>query len=398
MSTSTTPGIIIVGGGPAGLALAVALTQAGITSTVLEQQSTAVLEHPAEDGREIALTHRARRILEALGIWARLPADEIAPLVQAHVRDGVSPLVLPFDAQRDGQEALGWLVPNFRIREAAFAAATDAGVQVIGEAQVAALESGHAEMAVRTTGGARHAAPLVVAADSRFSALRRLGGIGVHMLDFGRTAIVCRMSHERAHEGIAHECFRYENTLAILPMAGLHCSAVVTVRSDRAAEWLALGDAEFAARVQSQFESRLGTMSVAARRHSYPLVGVYARRFVAPRFALVGDAAVGMHPVTAHGYNFGLYGVEVLARELANAKRNGGDLGGAAPLATYEREHQRATLPIYLGTNAIVQLFTDDRAPARLLRGTVLRMARHLTPLKAVITRQLTGGVRTAAG
>jgi len=390
--------VVIVGGGPAGLALAVALAQAGIAGTVLEQQGAAALEHPAEDGREIALTHRSRRILEALGIWARLPADEIAPLAQAHVRDGVSPLVLPFDAHRDGQQMLGWLVPNFRIREAAHAAAADAGVKIVTDAQVAALEPGHADMAARTGSDARYAAPLVVAADSRFSSLRRMGGIGAHLHDFGRTAIVCRMSHERAHEGIAHECFRYQNTLAILPMAGLHCSAVVTVRSDHAAEWLALGDAEFAARVQSQFESRLGTMSVAARRHSYPLVGVYARRFAAPRFALVGDAAVGMHPVTAHGYNFGLYGVEVLARELAQARHGGGDLGAAGPLAAYEREHQRVTLPIYLGTNAIVQLFTDDRAPARLLRGTVLRVARRLPPLKAVITRQLTGGVRRAAG
>ncbi|MBL8327198.1 MAG: 5-demethoxyubiquinol-8 5-hydroxylase UbiM [Rubrivivax sp.] len=395
MADSTSPQVVIVGAGPAGLALAVALSQQGLRSTVLEQQPVEALADPPEDGRDIALTHRARRVLEQLGIWARLPADEVAPLCQAQVRDGVSPLVLPFSAQREGHEALGWLVPNHRIREAAFAAARQApGVELLGDTTVTALERSAAEAAVRGAGGLRRAAPLVVAADSRFSAVRRMAGIGAQMLDFGRTAIVCRLQHEADHEGIAHECFRYENTLAILPMAGRQCSAVVTLPSDRAAQWLALPDAEFAARVQEQFGQRLGAMTVAAPRHSYPLVGVYAHRFVAPRFALVGDAAVGMHPVTAHGYNFGLYGVEVLARELARAHRLGHDVGAVAPLQAYEREHRRTTWPIYVGTNALVRLFTDDRAPARLLRGAVLRVARQLPPLQAAIARQLTGGAR----
>lgn len=399
MVHESVPDVVIVGAGPAGLALAVALSQAGLKSTVLEQQAMAGIEHPPEDGRDIALTHRSRRILEALGIWQRLPADEVAPLRQAQVRDGISPLVLPFSAQRQGQDVLGWLVPNHRIREAAFAVANAAaGVRLAGREQVNRLEQDGEHAVVRTASGERFSAPLVVAADSRFSSVRRMAGIGARMLDFGRTAIVCRMQHEQDHEGIAHECFRYENTLAILPMAGRQCSAVVTVRSDRAGEWLALDNAGFAARVEAQFDHRLGTMSVAGTRHSYPLVGVYAQRFVAPRFALVGDAAVGMHPVTAHGYNFGLYGVEVLARELARTQRGGGDLGSLTPLTAYEREHQRTTMPIYIGTNTLVKLFTDDRGPARFLRGAVLGVARKLPPLQAAIARQLTGRGGPAAG
>ncbi|MFO1285632.1 MAG: FAD-dependent monooxygenase [Rubrivivax sp.] len=138
----------------------------------------------------------------------------------------------------------------------------------------------------------------------------------------------------------------------------------MTLASDRASEWLALDDAAFAARVQAQAPAALGRISGAAGpRHHYPLVGVYAHRFTAPRFALIGDAAVGMHPVTAHGYNFGLYGVEVLARELAAARAAGRDIGDAAVLARYGDEHRRTTLPTYLGTNAIVKLFTDEHGP-----------------------------------
>ena len=391
-SSSEQADVLVVGAGPAGLALAVALAQAGLRSTVLEQASAASLAAPAEDGRDIALTHRARRILEQLGIWQQLPDDEIAPLRKAHVSNGVSPLVLPFDAQGDGHEALGWLVPNFRLREAAYAvAAATPEVKIVCGARVTGLSRLGTVATLQVADGPALQAPLVVAADSRFSTLRRMAGIGARMLDFGRTAIVCRVSHELDHQGIALECFRYGNTLAVLPMAGRTASAVITLPSDQAGDWLATDEADFAQRVQAQLDQRLGAMQLAGPRHSYPLVGVYAHRFAAHRFALVGDAAVGMHPVTAHGYNFGLYSVQVLARELAKARQAGLDLGALPALQTYEAEHRRNTLPIYLGTNGIVQLFTDDRAPARLLRGAVLRVAKRLPPLRQAISRQLTG-------
>ncbi len=385
--------VLIVGAGPAGLALSIALSRCGLRSLVLEQSGGPSLAKPAEDGRDIALTHRSRRVLEALGIWQRLPADAIAPLRKAHVSNGQSPVVLPFDALDDGHEALGWLVPNHRLREAAYALATESPlVQVQADTRVIGLRRTGTAAVLECEGRASVGAPLVVAADSRFSSLRRMAGIGARMLDFGRNAIVCRVSHEKDHQGIALECFRYGNTLALLPMVGRLASAVVTVPGDRAREWLELDAAAFATRIERQLDSRLGALQLAGERHSYPLVGVYAQRFAVPRLVLVGDAAVGMHPVTAHGYNFGLYGVEVLARELARARQLGRDLGELPALLAYERVHRRATWPIYLGTNAIVQLFTDDRAPARLLRGTVLGVARRLSPLRAAISRQLTGG------
>ncbi len=387
---SSTCDVAIVGAGPAGLALAVALAQAGIASTVLERQGLHALAHPAEDGRDIALTHRARAILEALGLWQRLPAHEIAPLQRAEVRDGVSPLVLPFDASAQGHDALGWLVPNHRLREAAFAAADELPmVQLHADAAVVAFERSAGAATLTLENGHRISAALVVAADSRFSALRRMAGIGAQLLDFGRSAIVARIAHEHPHQGIAHECFRYGNTLAMLPMAGRQVSAVVTLPGDEAPEWMALSDADFAARVQQQFGDALGLLRPAGPRHVYPLVATYAHRFAGPRLALLGDTAVGMHPVTAHGYNFGLYGVQVLASELQRARRQ--RRPDAEALSAYERSHRRATLPVWLGTNAIVRLFTDDRAPARVLRRAVLQVARQLPPLRSAIARQLTG-------
>lgn len=394
--------VLIVGAGPAGLALAASLADAGLRSLLLEQASESTIEHPAEDGRDIALTHRSRRIMQQLGMWERLPADAPAPLREAKVLDGDGTAsLLNFTSTGTGLEALGWLVPNHQIREAAFQAARcRPGVSVWFDAQVASLSLHPNCGSVTLRDGRRFRAPLVVAADSRFSSVRRMAGIGASVHDFARSVVVGRVSHEHDSGGIAWECFRYGNTLALLPMNGRQCSAVITVDSHRAPEWLALSDDEFAARVQAQAPGALGALKAVGPRHHYPLVGVYAHRFTGHRFALVGDAAVGMHPVTAHGYNFGLYGVETLTRSLQAAQRSGRDIGSADVLARYGAEHRRATLPTYLGTNAIVKLFTAEAAPMKLARRVVLTLSESLPPLnhvvKAAITRQLTGRTGTS--
>lgn len=397
-----TTDLLIVGAGPAGLALAAALGDAGLRVTLLEQQARDAIEAPAEDGRDIALTHRARRIMTSLGLWDALPPDAIAPLREARVLDGDAPQALRFAGDGRGDEALGWLVPNHLIRRAALTAALRRPtVQLCCDARVSALDRDGDAAAVTLADGRRLKAPLVVAADSRFSGTRRLAGIGASMKDFGRSVVVGRVAHTQPNGGIAWECFRYGNTLALLPMNGQQASAVVTLPSSGAPAWLALSDDEFATRIEAQSGGRLGTLQAVGPRHHYPLVAVYAQRFVATRFALVGDAAVGMHPVTAHGYNFGLYGVEVLARELQRSHRSGADLGALPALLAYEREHRRATLPVYLGTNAIVSLFTDERAPAKVARQAVMRVAERApglsTLIKTAVTRQLTGDAAPAS-
>jgi 2-polyprenyl-6-methoxyphenol hydroxylase-like FAD-dependent oxidoreductase len=122
----------------------------------------------------------------------------------------------------------------------------------------------------------------------------------------------------------------------------------------------------------------------------YPLVGVYAHRFVGPRHALVGDAAVGMHPVTAHGFNFGLQSQQRLADLVTAAAQRGGDIGEADLLGRYERSHRLATRPLYEATNAIATLYNDSRLPARLLRGAALRAAHGLVPFRKMIAGHLT--------
>ena len=395
-SLAASDDVVIIGAGPAGLSLACALADAGMSVRVLEQQALAALETPAPDGREIALTHRSRRLMTELGLWDELPPDLVAPLREARVLDGERVEALRFEPPSGTSEPLGWLVPNHLIRAAALAAARRRSrVRLQCDARVTALMLGAERAAVTLADGRRIDASLVVAADSRFSQSRRLAGIGASLRDFGRSVIVACMAHDKPNEGVAWECLRYGNTLALLPMNGDRVSVVVTVPANVAPAWLALSAAEFAARIEAQAGGRLGSMRLVGERHHYPLVSVYAHRFMARRFALIGDAAVGMHPVTAHGWNFGLQGVEALAGELAAAHASGGDIGARAPLVAFERAHRRATWPIYVGTNALVTLFSDESTPSKLARRAVLHVAGQLPIfsglVKSLVTRQLTG-------
>jgi len=398
--TAVAGDVVIVGAGPAGLALACALADLGLAVHVLEQQPLAALEMPEDDGREIAITHRSRQWMERLGLWDTIPVDAVAPLREARVLDGDGTRALRFEAPPGESGPLGWLIPNHRIRAAALAAARRRpAVSLQCDARVVAVELGDERATVTLADGQCHSASLVVAADSRLSQVRRLAGIGASMRDFGRSVIVACMAHEKDHGGIASEFFRYGNTLALLPMNDRRSSVVVTVPNEVVGAWLAMPASEFAARVEMQAGAQLGAMRQVGERHHHPLVGVYAHRFSARRFALVGDAAVGMHPVTAHGWNLGLRGVETLASELRAARRSGADIGGARALDAFDRAHRQATWPLYVGTNAVVSLFTDESAPAKLARRAVLHAAARMPVVsdlvKAIVARQLVNGAPT---
>ncbi len=383
--------VLVVGAGPAGLCLARGLADTGLSVTLVELQPAAALAEPAFDGREIALTHASRQILRTLGLWERIDPEQVSPLRSARVMNGTSPFALGFAAGSESVDELGWLVPNHLIRRAAWEAVQgQVGLELVNGARVTAIETGAAASTVVLDDGRRLAARLVVAADSRFSATRRMMGIGAQMRDFGKSMMVCRFGHERPHRHEAWEWFGYGRTLAMLPLPGNQCSAVITLPPQRIQELVAMDEAEFGETVTGFFGQRLGRMLPVGTRHVYPLVGVYAHRFAGPRYALAGDAAVGMHPVTAHGFNFGLQGQQRLVREIAAAAARGDDIGAADVLARYERGHRLATRPLYEATNAIAALYNDSRLPARLLRGAALRAAHGVAPFRKMIAAHLT--------
>ena len=201
------------------------------------------------------------------------------------------------------------------------------------------------------------------------------------MHDFGRICIVCRMEHQRPHDGIAFECFHYGRTLAVLPLTSHRSSIVVTAAMDQCDSIMEMGDSQFSCDIRHRFNSRYGDMKLISKRFAYPLVGVHASKFYTKRFALIGDAAVGMHPVTAHGYNLGLSGQDILAKEIIKAAAQQRDIGATSLLHRYQRKHMQTTKPMFYGTNEIVKFFTDDRVPAKLARKVALRLANRIPPI-----------------
>jgi ubiquinone biosynthesis UbiH/UbiF/VisC/COQ6 family hydroxylase len=385
--------VAIVGAGPTGLALARSLADSGRSLLLIDRQPRQALADPAFDGREIALTHASQDILAKLGAWQHIDAIEISPLRHAQVMNGSrlpGMKIVPVGSD----PTLGALVPNHLIRRALHAAVQDqSDITWRTGVGVSSLRVDERGVSLALSDGEGVNARLLVAADSRFSETRRMLGIGAQMRDFGKSMLVVRMTHELPHDHTAWEWFDYGQTLALLPLNGRRSSVVLTLSPREMQRVMQMDDGTFGNEMQRRFQGRLGAMKVAGTRHVYPLVGTYAHRMVGPRAALIGDAAVGMHPVTAHGFNFGLQSQLRLADAVLTAGRRGMDIADPGLLARYERGHRLATHPLYLATNLVATLYTDDRPPARMLRAAALQVADRLGPFKRAIAAQLSHAV-----
>jgi Ubiquinone biosynthesis hydroxylase, UbiH/UbiF/VisC/COQ6 family len=383
--------VAIVGAGPAGLCFARSLAGSGLTAAIIERQPLEAIAEPAFDGREIALTHASRRILDGLGLWQRFPPEEVSDLRDARVLDGDAPGGLTISADDGRSVQLGWLVPNRLIRKAAYdAVAGCAELRLLAGRTVSGVAREGDGVVVTLDDGGHVRARLLVAADSRFSQLRRMMGIGARFFDHGASMMVARVAHTEPHHHVALEWFDYGHTLALLPLNGDRSSVVLTLRPDEMREVEAMDDAGFALDLERRMRGRLGVLTPVSTRHVYPLVSVYADRFVAPRFALVGDAAVGMHPVTAHGFNLGLQGQARLAEEVLRAHRSGRDIGSDDLLERYQRGHRATSWPVYAATRLVTRIYNDGRPLARVVRVAALRLADRMTPFRRAVAAHLT--------
>ncbi len=383
--------VIIVGAGPAGLSFACSLIGLNLNTLIIEKSIHESISNPKPDGRETALTHNSLKILQNQGVWDLIDQKSVSPLKEAKVFDGDSDSLLNFAANKSSIDALGYLVPSHLIRLALYQKASSAeNLTIINENSVESVSTSISGAEVTLSNEETVTSKLVVAADSRFSEIRRKMGISSTMKDFSKVMIITRVSHEKDHGQTALECFNYGHTLALLPLNGNISSVVLTVPTDEADEMLNMDKEKFCKLASDGFNGSLGLMKQIGERYSYPLVGVYAQKFRSTRFALIGDAAVGMHPVTAHGFNLGLRGQDILASAIAKALKSGLDIGSDAVLREFESKQIHLSRLMYFGTNGVVSLFTNDDAKAKQIRKLVLKFADRFPPVKSLITKHLT--------
>lgn len=279
---------------------------------------------------------------------------------------------------------------NHFIRRALFAAtAAQAGLTIVAGAGMAAVATDRRGAVVTLDDGRTIRGRLLVGADSRFSAVREALRIPARVNRLGRTMLLARVTHDRDHRQIATEWFDRRQTVALLPLAGRRSSVVLTLSSDDAARVAALDPPALSDALTRRTDARLGTMRADGPVHTYPLATVWSGHLAGPRAALIGDAAVGMHPVTAHGFNLGLRGAATLGGLVRRAAARGGDIAAPLVLRRYEAEHRLVARPLFVATALIVRLFTDDRPAARIARPLVLRAAAGLPPIRAGVSRLL---------
>ena len=391
-----------------GLSLAAALGGAGLDIIVLDRAAPGALTEPGYDGRASAIAHGSQRALAAIGVWdaANGPgmAPHAEPILDIRVSDGDSLLFLHYDHRElgatpfgGGDAPLGHIVENRAIREALLArVAALKSVELRSPVTLAALSREGPAVRARLSDGAEIGATLAVAADGRNSALRREAGIAVTEWAYRQTGIVCTMGHERPHRGIAHERFLPSGPFAVLPMTdhpehGHRSSIVWTERAKLAPAFLALDDAAFSRELGRRFGPHYGAVRVIGRRWSYPLALSHAETYIAPRLALVGDAAHAMHPIAGQGLNLGLRDIAALAEVLVDARRAGEDLGDRAVLARYQRWRRFDSTVLLAVTDGLNRLFSNDVAPLRLIRDLGLAAVNQLPPLKRLFMRHAMG-------
>jgi 2-octaprenyl-6-methoxyphenol hydroxylase len=394
--------VCIVGAGPVGGALACRLASAGLSVAILDRASLPPMEHPDFDGRAYAIAAGSRRLLAESGLWDALPLP-VGPIEQIRVSDGrlgrpASPLHLHFDVRELDHPggALGWMVEarSFRVAvNARLHALPGLAVFAPAEATVTRQETG---AAIALSTGETFTASLAIAAEGRASPLRRQAGITAQRWPYHQSGIVCAIAHERPHNRTALEHFLPAGPFAQLPMApsetGENLSAIVwTERSADAPAFMALNDADFGAQVARRLGTHLGAIRPVGRRWVYPLSAMYVHRVTAPRLAVVGDAAHGIHPIAGQGLNLGLRDATVLADLLIAAFARGDDLGAAPLLTRYERARRVDTLSMLAATDGLDRLFSTNNPAVRLARGLGIAAVHRMPALKRAFMRQAMG-------
>lgn len=383
------PDILIIGGGPVGATLALALRDTGLAVTVLEARSAGIV---SADLRMLALSEGSRLILQRLGVWQAL-ASSATPIQTIHVSQRGRFGRTIIHAHEEAQEALGYVLPYAVLANALDRKLVESdAAQVIYQASAVGLESHEDHAAVRYEyAGAVHeiSARLAVVADGG-RGLNELPGMRREVREYGQCAVVGKVRSELAHHNVAYERFTQEGPVALLP-DGDHGFALVWTVPPATAEMLcALDEPTFLEQLHRHFGDRVGRFLTVSDRTSFPLKLATLRPIVAPHLAVIGNAAQTLHPVAGQGFNLGLrdaWELSLTVRDTVSPQ-----VGSTEMLARYRARRQLDTGGGIFFTDFLVRSFSNDLPGLGMARSAALTLLELLPPAKHFIARKMNFG------
>jgi 2-octaprenyl-6-methoxyphenol hydroxylase len=391
--------VLIAGGGIAGLSLALALKQALGGAMEVTVCDPALDRDPAGDRRAYAVAAGARRMLQALGVWNGIAAKSqpILDMVitDSRLGDPVRPVFLTFGGEVEAGEPFAHMAESGALVATLTAECRKLGV-LLRPIGVRAFRVADGTIAIDLGDHGVVDAALLVAADGGRSRLREEAGIAWVGWSYPQSGIVATVAHERDHDGRAVEHFLPSGPFAILPLSpggplGHRSSIVWTEANESVPHLLALDPEDAVTEVERRFGLQLGRIQLETRLQAFPLSFGIARRFVAERMALLGDAAHVIHPIAGQGLNLGLKDVAALAEAIVDAARLGLDPGAPDVLDAYERARRFDTVSMGVVTDGLNRLFSNDVLPVRLARDLGLGLVNRMPILKRFFIREAAG-------
>ncbi|UXS33276.1 ubiquinone biosynthesis hydroxylase [Agrobacterium tumefaciens] len=386
--------VVVAGGGYVGLSVAVAIKQAArhLNVQVVEAAPEDVWK---KDVRASAIIAAATRMLDVFGIWSEIE-PEAQPINKMIVTDSktadpVRPVFLTFDGVVEEGRPFAHMVPNVAMVGALRGLCERLGIDIRHGLSVSGFTAGSQSTSISLSDGSALEARLLVACDGVRSALRDMAGIKTVHWAYDQSGIVTTVEHDRPHEGCAEEHFLPSGPFAILPLKGNRSSLVWTERTADADRLVASDDLVFEEELERRFGHKLGPVRPVGPRRAFPLGLTLARSFVAPRFALAGDAAHGIHPISGQGLNLGFKDVAALAETVVEADRLGLDIGSLNVLERYQSWRRFDTLRMGVTTDVLNRLFSNDVGPIRIMRDFGLGVVDRLPALKSYFIGQAAG-------
>jgi 2-octaprenyl-6-methoxyphenol hydroxylase len=384
--------VIIVGGGLAGLTLAALLGTRKASVICIDREPVPSTRAATFDLRTTAISYGSHLVLKEAGVWD-LVKGGACPIEDIRILDGGSPVLLNFLSQDLDGQPFGWIVNNLDLRRALHQRLEKLpSVTHLAPAIVQGFEVNRDHAVVTLADGQTLSTKLIVGADGKNSSVRKFMKAPLHGWMYGQSAIVCVVAHENPHHHMAIEHFRPEGPFAVLPMTdaedGTHRSSLVWTVEGSGAAQLAYDDLTFNAALNARFPAEYGEVRALGPRAAWPLGLQHVHTYIAPRMALVAEAAHVLHPIAGQGLNMGLRDIAELATLIG---QEASDPGSDTMLKTYQTRRHFDNMAMLAATDTLNKLFSSRLPLVSPLRKLGVALVQACPPARRFFMRQAMG-------